>query len=91
MEKAIVRGTTADRDGILVTPPLIGTDAGVLRAGESPLPPNISRAAMTSINSRNPDGGFGESTLTCLDDSQRGRRTSTQTQTVRVLEFNQTT
>ena len=80
-----------DRGGIPVTPPLIGAGAGVLRAEESPQPPNLSRAAMTSMNSRHPDGGFGESTLTCLDDGQRGRGTSTRTQTVRVLEFDQTT
>jgi hypothetical protein len=39
------------------------------------------------MNFRNPDGGFGESTLACLDDGQRGRGASTRTQTVRVLEF----
>ena len=72
-------------------PPLIGAGAGVLRAGESPQPPNLSRSARTSMNSRNPDGGFDESTLACLDDGQRGRGTSTRTQTVRVLEFDQTT
>jgi hypothetical protein len=43
------------------------------------------------MNSRNLDGGFGESTLACLDDGQRGRGTSTRTQTLRVLEFDQTT
>jgi hypothetical protein len=80
-----------DGGGIPVTPLLIGAGIGVLRAGESPQPPNLSRAATTSMNSRNLDGGFGESTLACLDDGQRGRGTSTRTQTLRVLEFDQTT
>ena len=43
------------------------------------------------MNSWNPDGGFGESTLACLDDGQRGRGTTTRTQPVRVFEFDQTT
>jgi hypothetical protein len=80
-----------DGGGIPVTPPLIGAGAGVLRAGELPLPPNLWRAARTSMNSQNPVGGVGESTLACLDDGQRGRGTSTRTQTVRVFEFDQTT
>jgi hypothetical protein len=80
-----------DGGGIPVMPPLIGASAGVPRAGEFPLPPNLSQFARTSMNSRNPDGGFGESTLACLDDGQRGRGTSTRTQTLRVLEFDQTT
>ena len=48
-------------------------------------------AARTSMNSRNPDGDFGESSLACLDDGQRGRGTTTRTQPVRVFEFDQTT
>jgi squalene-hopene/tetraprenyl-beta-curcumene cyclase len=36
---------------------------------------------------QNPDGGFGESTLSYLDDGHRGRGTSTPTQTAWVLEF----
>jgi hypothetical protein len=36
------------------------------------------------MNSRNPDGGFGESTLACLDDGQREWGTSTPTQGVGV-------
>jgi hypothetical protein len=79
-----------DGGGIPVMLPLIGAGGGVLRAGESPQPPNLSRAARTSMNSRNPDGGFDESTLACLDNGQRGRGTSTRTQTLRVPEFGQT-
>lgn len=36
---------------------------------------------------QNPDGGFGESTLSYLDDAHRGRGTSTPTQSAWVLEF----
>ena len=36
---------------------------------------------------QNPDGGFGESTLSYLDDGHHGRGTSTPTQTAWVLEF----
>lgn len=36
---------------------------------------------------QNPDGGFGESTLSYLDHDHRGRGASTPTQTAWVLEF----
>ena len=36
---------------------------------------------------QNPDGGFGESTLSYLDDGHRGRGESTPTQTAWVLSF----
>ena len=75
-----------DGGGIPATPPLIGAGTSVLRAWESPQSPNLWRVALRSMNSRNPDGGFGESTLACLNDGQRGRGTGTRTQTVRVLE-----
>ena len=64
-----------DGGGIPVTPPLIGAGAGALRAGESPLPRNLWRAARTSMNSQNPDGDFGELTLAYLDDGQRAQET----------------
>ena len=60
---------------------------GLLRAGESPQSSYLLQAARTLISFQNPDGGFGESTLSYLDDSQHGRGTSTPTQTGWVLEF----
>ena len=60
---------------------------GLLRAGESPRSPYLLRAARTLMTFQNPDGGFGESTLSYLDDGHRGRGTSTPTQTAWVLEF----
>jgi squalene-hopene/tetraprenyl-beta-curcumene cyclase len=60
---------------------------GLLRAGESPQSPYLLRAASTLMGFQNPDGGFGESTLSYLDDGHRGRGTSTPTQTAWVLEF----
>ena len=60
---------------------------GLLRAGESPQSPYLLRAASMLMSFQNPDGGFGESTLSYLDDGHRGRGTSTPTQTAWVLEF----
>lgn len=60
---------------------------GLLRAGESPQSPCLQRAARTLMSFQNPDGGFGESTLSYLDDGHRGRGTSTPTQSAWVLEF----
>ncbi len=60
---------------------------GLLRAGESPQSPYLQRAARTLMSFQNPDGGFGESTLSYLDDGHRGRGTSTPTQSAWVLEF----
>jgi squalene cyclase len=61
--------------------------AGLLRAGESPQAPYLQRAARTLMSFQNADGGFGESTLSYLDDGHRGRGASTPTQTAWVLEF----
>jgi len=63
----------------------VGT--GLLRAGESPQAPYLRRAARTLMGFQNADGGFGESTLSYLDDGHRGRGESTPTQTAWVLEF----
>jgi squalene-hopene/tetraprenyl-beta-curcumene cyclase len=60
---------------------------GLLRAGESPQSPYLLQAARTLMSFQNPDGGFGESTLSYLDDHHRGRGASTPTQTAWVLEF----
>jgi squalene-hopene/tetraprenyl-beta-curcumene cyclase len=60
---------------------------GLLRAGESPQAPYLQRAARTLMGFQNADGGFGESTLSYLDDGHRGRGASTPTQTAWVLEF----
>jgi squalene-hopene/tetraprenyl-beta-curcumene cyclase len=60
---------------------------GLLRAGESPRSPYLLRAARTLMGFQNSDGGFGESTLSYLDDGHRGRGTSTPTQSAWVLEF----
>ena len=60
---------------------------GLLRAGESPQSPYLLKAARTLMGFQNSDGGFGESTLSYLDDGHRGRGTSTPTQTAWVLEF----
>ena len=75
-----------------VTPPLIGARIGVLRTGESPQPAYLRRAAGTSMDSRNPDGGLVESTSAYLDNGLRGRDSGTSTtQTVRVLVFDRST
>jgi squalene-hopene/tetraprenyl-beta-curcumene cyclase len=60
---------------------------GLLRVGESPQSPRLQRAAQTLMSFQNPDGGFGESTLSYVDDGHRGRGASTPTQTAWVLEF----
>jgi hypothetical protein len=60
---------------------------GPLRAGESPQSSYLLKAARTLMSFQNPDGGFGESTLSYLDDDHHGRGTSTPTQTAWVLEF----
>jgi squalene--tetrahymanol cyclase len=60
---------------------------GLLRAGESPQSPYLLSAAKTLMSFQNPDGGFGESTLSYLDDGHRGRGASTPTQSAWVLEF----
>ena len=60
---------------------------GLLRAGESPQSPYLRMAARTLMSFQNPDGGFGESTLSYLDNGHHGRGASTPTQTGWVLEF----
>jgi len=60
---------------------------GLLRAGESHRSPYLLNAARTLISFQNPDGGFGESTLSYLNDGHRGRGASTPTQSAWVLEF----
>jgi squalene-hopene/tetraprenyl-beta-curcumene cyclase len=60
---------------------------GLLRAGESPRSTYLLNAARTLMGFQNPDGGFGESTLSYLDDGHQGRGTSTPTQTAWVVEF----
>jgi squalene-hopene/tetraprenyl-beta-curcumene cyclase len=60
---------------------------GLLRAGESPQAPYLQKAARTLMSFQNADGGFGESTLSYVDDGHRGRGASTPTQTAWVLEF----
>lgn len=60
---------------------------GLLRAGESPQSHYLLKAAKKLLSFQNPDGGFGESTLSYLDDNHWGRGTSTPTQTAWVLEF----
>jgi squalene-hopene/tetraprenyl-beta-curcumene cyclase len=60
---------------------------GLLRVGESPQSPYLVKAARTLMSFQNPDGGFGESTLSYLDAGHRGRGASTPTQTAWVLEF----
>ncbi len=60
---------------------------GLLRAGESPRSPYLLTAAKKLLGLQNPDGGFGESTLSYLDDNHWGRGASTPTQTAWVLEF----
>jgi len=60
---------------------------GLLRAGESAQSPYLLKAARTLVSFQNPDGGFGESTLSYLDDGHRGRGASTPTQSAWVLEF----
>ena len=60
---------------------------GLLRAGESPQAPYLQKAARTLMSFQNADGGFGESTLSYLDEGHRGRGASTPTQTAWVLEF----
>jgi squalene-hopene/tetraprenyl-beta-curcumene cyclase len=60
---------------------------GLLRAGESPRSTYLLKAARTLMGFQNPDGGFGESTLSYLDDGHRGRGASTPTQTAWVVEF----
>ena len=64
---------------------LAGT--GLLRAGECPQSPFLRKAAATLMSFQNRDGGFGESTLSYLDDGHHGRGTSTPTQTAWVLQF----
>jgi squalene-hopene/tetraprenyl-beta-curcumene cyclase len=60
---------------------------GLLRAGESAQSPYLLQAARTLMAFQNSDGGFGESTLSYVDDNHRGRGASTPTQTAWVLEF----
>jgi squalene-hopene/tetraprenyl-beta-curcumene cyclase len=60
---------------------------GLLRAGESPQSPYLLKAAKTLMGFQNPDGGFGESTLSYIDADRQGRGASTPTQTAWVLEF----
>ena len=60
---------------------------GLLRAGESPRSPYLLNAARTLMSFQNPDGGFGESTLSYHDNGHRGRGASTPTQSAWVLEF----
>jgi squalene-hopene/tetraprenyl-beta-curcumene cyclase len=60
---------------------------GLLRAGESPQAPYLLKAARTLMSFQNPDGGFGESTLSYVDHEHRGRGASTPSQTAWVLGF----
>jgi len=60
---------------------------GLLRVGESPQAPYLQRATRMLMSFQNADGGFGESTLSYVDNDHRGRGTSTPTQTAWVLEF----
>ena len=60
---------------------------GLLRAGESRQAPYLLQAARTLMGFQNADGGFGESTLSYLQDGHRGRGASTPTQSAWVLEF----
>jgi squalene-hopene/tetraprenyl-beta-curcumene cyclase len=60
---------------------------GLLRVGESPRSPYLLRAAQTLMSFQNPDGGFGESTLSYIDNEHRGRGASTPSQTAWVLAF----
>jgi squalene-hopene/tetraprenyl-beta-curcumene cyclase len=60
---------------------------GLLRAGELPQSLYLRVAAQTLMSFQNSDGGFGESTLSYLDDGHRGRGASTPTQSAWVLEF----
>ena len=60
---------------------------GLLRAGESPRSPYLLHAARTLMSFQNPDGGFGESTLSYQDHGHRCRGASTPTQTAWALEF----
>lgn len=64
---------------------LAGT--GLLHAGESPRSPYLLKAAAKLISLQNPDGGFGESTLSYLHRDHWGRGASTPSQTAWVLEF----
>ena len=60
---------------------------GLLRAGELPASAYLCRAAVTLMSFQNSDGGFGELTLSYLDDGHHGRGTSTPTQSAWVREF----
>jgi len=60
---------------------------GLLQAGESPQAPYLQKAARTLMSFQNPDGGFGESTLSYLGDEHRGQGASTPTQSAWVLQF----
>ena len=60
---------------------------GLLRTGESPRSPFLLKAARTLMSFQNPDGGFGESTLSYLDNGYLGCGMSTPTQSAWVLEF----
>jgi squalene-hopene/tetraprenyl-beta-curcumene cyclase len=60
---------------------------GLLRVGESPRSSYLLKAARTLMSFQNADGGFGESTLSYVDDEHRGRGASTPSQTAWVLEF----
>ena len=60
---------------------------GLIQAGESSRSPYLVRAARSLMALQNSDGGFGESTLSYIDEEYRGRGVSTPTQTAWVLEF----
>jgi squalene-hopene/tetraprenyl-beta-curcumene cyclase len=60
---------------------------GLLLAGESPQASYLQKAARTLMSFQNPDGGFGESTLSYLGNENRGRGASTPTQSAWVLQF----
>jgi squalene cyclase len=60
---------------------------GLLRSGESPQSPYLQQAAKTLMGFQNPDGGFGESTLSYVDPNYQGRGISTPTQSAWVLDF----
>jgi squalene-hopene/tetraprenyl-beta-curcumene cyclase len=58
---------------------------GLIRAGESPNEKYIARAYTWLMSKQNPDGGFGESTLSYTDPKQAGCGVSTPSQTAWVL------
>jgi squalene-hopene/tetraprenyl-beta-curcumene cyclase len=58
---------------------------GLLKAGKKPEDPQLKKAIHWMISKQNPDGGFGESTLSYLNENWMGKGISTHTQTAWVL------